>query len=163
MGHGIDYSQLADARGLRIAIVAARWNDFVVEPMLAQAQLALTQMGAEFLVVRVPGAFELPVAAARVAPTVDAVICLGAVIRGDTPHFDYVAGQAAHGIQQVAVQSGVPVLFGVLTTDNRAQAVERADPSQGNKGREFAQSAVETALALRPFARTHPVTRSAHV
>jgi 6,7-dimethyl-8-ribityllumazine synthase len=149
MGQGIDYAQVPTAASVSIAVVAARWNAAVVEPMLAECQAALRQAGVQDLqVVRVPGAFELPVAAARLVPHCDAVICIGAVIRGDTPHFDYVAGEAARGIQQVAVTTGVPVLFGVLTTDTAAQAEERADPRRGNKGREFALSALETVLAL---------------
>lgn len=152
MGFGIAYQGLPDGRGLRIGLVAARWNALLVEPMLAEARKALAEVGvAEVALLQVPGAFELPVAALRLirARQVDAVVCLGAVIRGDTPHFDYVAGEAARGIQQVAIDTGVPVLFGVLTTDNLAQAEERADPARGNKGREFALGAVETALALR--------------
>lgn len=155
MGQDISYTALPDGRGLRIGVVAARWNGALVEPMLVEAQKALAECGvAQSVVLRVPGAFELPVAARRLiaAQSFDAVVCLGAVIRGDTPHFDYVAGEAARGIQQVAIDTQVPVLFGVLTTNNLAQAEERADPARANKGREFALGAVETALALQPFA-----------
>ncbi len=153
MGHGIDYATLPKGAGMRIGVVAARWNDFVVEPMFEQAVLALRQCGAEPVIVRVPGAFELPVAAARMARSLDAVIAIGAVIRGDTPHFDFVAGEAARGLQTVAVRTGVPVILGVLTTNNREQAEERADPLRGNKGREFALSAIETVLALQDHPR----------
>lgn len=152
MGHGIAYDGLPDGRGLCIGLVAARWNGFLVEPMLAEAQKALAQAGvSQVELLHVPGAFELPVAARRLisARPVDAVVCLGAVIRGDTPHFDYVAGEAARGIQQVSIDTQVPVLFGVLTTNTLDQALERADPARANKGREFALGAVETALALR--------------
>ena len=152
MGHGIAYSALPEGSLVRVAVVAARWNGFLVEPMLDQALQALAEVGAAPTeVIRVPGAFELPVAAKRAVTSgrFDAVLCLGAVIRGDTPHFDFVAGEAARGIQDVAVQTGIPVLFGVLTTNTLAQAEERADPARANKGREFALGAVETVLALR--------------
>lgn len=152
MGHGIAYAGLPDGSRVRLAVVAARWNGFLVEPMLTEALKALAEVGAPAAeVIRVPGAFELPVAAKRAVASgrFDAVLCLGAVIRGDTPHFDFVAGEAARGIQEVAIQSGVPVLFGVLTTNTLDQAEERADPARANKGREFALGAVETALALQ--------------
>jgi 6,7-dimethyl-8-ribityllumazine synthase len=154
MGHGIDYATLPKGQGLRIGVVAARWNGFVVEPMFEQALVTLQQCGATPVVVRVPGAFELPVAAKRLAHAVDAVIAMGAVIRGDTPHFDFVAGEAARGLQEVAVATGLPVIFGVLTTNTQEQAEERADPLRANKGREFALSAIETVLALQDHPRT---------
>lgn len=149
MGQGITYETFQCAAAQAVAVVAARWNAAVVEPMLAACVAALREAGvATIEVVRVPGAFELPLAAARLAPHHDAVICIGAVIRGDTPHFDFVAGEAARGIQQVALQTQVPVVFGVLTTLTQAQADERADPARGNKGREFALSALEMVQAL---------------
>lgn len=158
MGHGIAYNGLPDGSHVRIAVVAARWNGFLVEPMLAEVIKALAEVGAPAAeIVRVPGAFELPVAAKRAVASrrFDAVLCLGAVIRGDTPHFDFVAGEAARGIQAVAVQTGIPVLFGVLTTNTLAQAEERADPLRANKGREFALGAVETVVALRSLGPAH--------
>lgn len=146
-----------DGRGLRIAIACARFNESVCERLLEGALVELTRLGVrteDTIVVRVPGAFELPVAALHLARTgADAVVCLGAVIRGETPHFDFVAGAAAGGAARVAEQTGVPVLFGVLTTDTQEQALERAGGRYGNKGAECASGAVAMAnlvKALRP-------------
>lgn len=132
----------------RFAIVAGRFNTFVVEPLVAGAVDALKRHGVDedaIDLVRVPGAWEIPQAAQRVAASgkYAAVIALGAVIRGATPHFDYVAGEAAKGLAQVAGQSGVPVAFGVLTTDTIEQAIERAGTKAGNKGADAAVSALE--------------------
>ena len=142
------------AKGLRIAIVAARFNHFVVDKLLAGAVDALTQAGIsaqELDVVRVPGAFEIPLAARRLAAShnYDAIITLGAVIRGGTPHFDYVAGECARGVSEAARDSGVPVIFGVLTCDTLEQATERAGGAHGNKGADSALAAIEMAGLLR--------------
>ena len=139
-----------DVAGAQISIVAARFNDAVVSRLLEGALDTLARHGLgrdETLVVRVPGAFELPLAArwiARGAGTgADAVIALGAVIRGDTPHFDYVCAEAARGIQAASLDTGVPVIFGVLTCDDRRQADARAGGECGNKGGEAALAALE--------------------
>lgn len=137
-----------DVDGARVSIVAARFNDAVVSRLLEGALDTLAHHGLgrdDTLLVRVPGAFELPLAArwiARNART-DAVIALGAVIRGDTPHFDYVCAEAARGIQAASAETGIPVIFGVLTCDDRAQADARAGGEHGNKGSEAALAALE--------------------
>ena len=136
-----------DGRGLRVAIVCGRFNDFITERLLDGAVTALEKYGAaEPVVAWVPGAFEIPFAAQRFAASgeVDAVIALGAVIRGDTPHFDFVAGECASGLMRVQLDTGVPCVFGVLTTDTEAQAEERID-----KGVESAEVAIEMATLLR--------------
>lgn len=142
-----------DAAGLSFAIVVARFNSAVTEKLLAGAQAALSEAGASKVqVFSVPGAFELPFAAKKLAlrGECNAVIALGAVIRGDTPHFDYVAGEAARGLQQVGLDTGIPVIFGVLTTDTWEQAVARAGGASGsatedNKGFDAAMTAIEMA------------------
>lgn len=138
------------ATGLRFGVVVARFNHLVTDRLLEGALDALSRHGGDLgavTVLKVPGCFELPVAARRLATggDVDAVICLGAVIRGATPHFDLVAGACARGAEQVAQQTGVPVAFGVLTTDTLEQAFERAGTKAGNKGFEAAASAIEMA------------------
>jgi len=154
-----------DGRGLRVAVVAASWHERVMGGLLAGAERALAAAGAEAVVIRVPGTFELPVVAANVAPTVDAVVALGVVIRGGTPHFDYVCQAATVGLTEVAVRTGVPVGFGVLTCDDEAQALDRAGlpGSSEDKGAEAAQAAVATALVLRGLAgeRTSPAPGAA--
>jgi 6,7-dimethyl-8-ribityllumazine synthase len=136
----------ADARGLRFAIVVARFNSGITEKLLEGAKEALAQAGAGGVTVfHVPGAFELPLAARTLAKTYDAVVALGAVIRGETPHFEYVAGAAAHGLQQVALETGTPVSFGVLTTNTLAEAEARAGGAHGNKGYDAAMTAIEMA------------------
>ena len=142
-----------DTAGARIAVVAARFNDGVVSRLLEAALDTLAGHGVnrdEVHVVRVPGAFEIPVAARWLAHrgSVDAVLALGAVIRGDTPHFDYVSAEAARGIQTVSIETGVPVLFGILTCDDQDQADARAGGEHGNKGRETALAALEM-ISLR--------------
>ena len=137
-----------DIAGARIAVIAARFNDAVVSLLLEGALDTLARHGLsrdETLVVRVPGAFELPLAARWVARSAeaDAVVALGAVIRGDTPHFDYVCAEAARGVQAASVETGIPVIFGVLTCDDRAQADARAGGAHGNKGVEAALAALE--------------------
>jgi 6,7-dimethyl-8-ribityllumazine synthase len=138
------------AAGFRFAIVVSRFNSFVTDPLLAGALDALGQRGAdleEVDVVRVPGAWELPIAARAMAARKkhDAIICLGAVIKGGTPHFDYVAGEAARGIADASAATGVPMAFGVLTTDTVEQAVDRAGGKNGNKGFDAAMTAIEMA------------------
>ena len=139
---------LLNAQGFRFAIVAARWNDFLTSKLVEGALDGLERLGAAedaVEIFKVPGSFELPLTAHKVAASgrFDAVICIGVVIRGETPHFDYVAGEAAKGVTNASLQSGVPVLFGVVTTDTLEQAINRAGVKAGNKGFEAAMSAVE--------------------
>jgi len=140
---------------MRIAIVVARFNDFITERLLEGATAALADAGVSgdaVELVRVPGAFEIPMAAQRIAETgqVEAVICLGCLIRGATPHFEYIASACAHGITAAAASTGVPMAFGVLTTNSAEEALERVAPGPANKGREAADAAIEMA---RLFAR----------
>ncbi|OFW60587.1 MAG: 6,7-dimethyl-8-ribityllumazine synthase [Actinobacteria bacterium RBG_16_64_13] len=140
--------------GLRFAIVVSRFNEFIGSKLLAGARDCLTRHGVsetDVDVAWVPGALEIPLIAQRMAGSkrYDAVICLGAVIRGGTPHFDYVAGQVAKGIAQVQLDAGVPVVFGVLTTETIEQAVERAGTKAGNRGWDAAMSAIEMATLIR--------------
>jgi 6,7-dimethyl-8-ribityllumazine synthase len=140
--------------GARFAVVASRFNHFVVDRLVEGAVDALVRHGAKaeaITVVRVPGAWELPAAVRRVAASkkVDAIVALGAVIRGSTPHFDYVAGEAAGGLAAAAIGSPVPVAFGVLTTETIEQAVERAGTKAGNKGWDAAMSAIEMMTLFR--------------
>jgi 6,7-dimethyl-8-ribityllumazine synthase len=141
-------------RDLRFGVVITRFNDFVVEPLLRGALDALKRHGAadkQIEIVRVPGAFDLPVAARKLALSrrYEALIALGAVIRGQTPHFEYVAGECASGLARIALESGVPIAFGVLTTDTMEQAVDRAGGKAGNKGADAALAALEMANLLR--------------
>lgn len=140
--------------GMRVAIVASRFNQFIVDQLVAGARDALTRHQADekgCTLVWVPGAFELPVVAAQLASSgaYDAVVALGAVIRGGTPHFDYVAGECAAGITRVALDSGLPVTFGVLTTDTIEQALERAGTGAGNKGFDVTVTALEMIQTMR--------------
>jgi 6,7-dimethyl-8-ribityllumazine synthase len=142
------------SRDLRFVVVAARFNEFVVEPLLRGALDALKRHGVlekQIEIVKVPGAFEMPVVVKKLAQSqrYDAIITLGAVIRGQTPHFDYVAGECAGGIGRIALETGVPVAFGVLTTDTVEQAVDRAGGKAGNKGADCALVAIEMANLLR--------------
>jgi 6,7-dimethyl-8-ribityllumazine synthase len=142
------------ARGLRFAIVASRFNGLIVEPLIAGALDAIVRSGGDadaVTIVRCPGAWELPQVVRKVIARgdIDAVIALGAVIRGATPHFDYVAGHAAHGIAGVASSAEVAVSFGVLTTDTIEQALERAGTKAGNKGFDAALAAIELATLFR--------------
>ncbi len=139
---------LLTAAGFRFAIVVARWNDFLTSKLTEGALDALERLGADENLVeifKVPGSLELPLTALKVAQSgkFDAVICIGTVIRGETPHFDYVAGEAAKGVSNAAIRTGVPVLFGVVTADTLEQAINRAGVKAGNKGFEAAISAVE--------------------
>jgi 6,7-dimethyl-8-ribityllumazine synthase len=143
-----------DGRGLRFAIVVARFNDFVTSRLLAGAHEALVAAGVgadDVDVVWVPGAFEIAAAAKHVATTrrPAAVVCLGCVIRGGTPHFEYICEAAAHGITAASLDTGVPMAFGVLTTDSVEQAVERAGPGPSNKGHEAAEAALQMATLVR--------------
>jgi 6,7-dimethyl-8-ribityllumazine synthase len=151
------YEGVFDGQGLRVAIVAARFNEAVTQRLLDGAVDCLRRQGVadeDISIARVPGAFEIPLAAQRLAHSgeVDAVVCVGAVIRGATPHFEHVAAQAASGVTAAALATGVPITFGVLTTDDRDQADERAGGKLGNKGFEAAQAALEMAnlLAILP-------------
>ena len=138
----------------RFAIVSARFNDFIVESLIKGAVHCLRQHGADdgnIEIIRVPGAFEMPIAVAKVAATrrFDGIVALGAVIRGGTPHFDYVAGECVKGISSVAQSSGVPIGFGILTVDTIEQAIERAGTKAGNKGEEAALAMIEMVNLLR--------------
>ena len=135
---------------MRVAIVVSRFNDFVTERLLDGARAALSDAGvaaSDIQVLHVPGAFEIPMAAQRVAESgkVNAVVCLGCLIRGSTPHFEYIASACAQGITAAAASTGVPMSFGVLTTNSAEEALERAAPGPSNKGREAADAAVEMA------------------
>ena len=143
-----------DGSGLKIGVACARWNGEVTDLLLEGALGRLAALGVEPADVRtmvVPGSFELPLAAQVLATTggVDAVVCLGAVIRGETSHYDLVAGECAAGLQRVQLDTGVPVVFGVLTTENLEQALERSGGRHGHKGEEAAETAVEMARLLK--------------
>ncbi len=147
-----------DARGLRLAIVASRFNDFIVERLLIGATDTLVKHGADpgdIEIVRVPGAFETPLALTKLAAgrRHDALIALGCVIRGATPHFDYVAGQVSRGVGEVSTTHEIPIGFGVLTVDTIEQAIERAGTKAGNRGADAALSAIEMATLLRQMER----------
>jgi 6,7-dimethyl-8-ribityllumazine synthase len=142
------------AEGLRFAVIVSRFNDFISARLVEGAVDALVRHGAdkeEINLFRVPGAFEIPQTAKKLAQSgrYDAVICLGAVIRGATPHFDYVAAEVSKGVAAVALESEIPVTFGVLTTDNIEQAIERAGSKTGNKGWDAAMAAIEMANLLK--------------
>jgi 6,7-dimethyl-8-ribityllumazine synthase len=142
------------AAGLRFVIIVSRFNSFITDRLLAGAMDALTRTGAAadlIEIIKVPGSWEIPLVAGEVARThrYDAVICLSALIRGDTPHFDYIAAEAAKGIAHASLETGVPVSFGVLTTNTLEQAIDRAGAKGGNKGFDAAMSAIEMANLLR--------------
>lgn len=137
-----------DASGLKFGLVVSRFNSFICDRLVEGAIDALLRHGAsreDLQIVRVPGAFEIPMTAKKMAATgrYDALICLGAVIRGATPHFDYVSAEVSKGVASVSLEAGIPVAFGVLTTDNIEQAIERAGSKAGNKGSEAAVTAIE--------------------
>ncbi len=141
-----------DGRGLRVAVVVSRFNEAITRLLLDGALDTLRRHGVEDVdVAWVPGAFEVPLAALRLAQSgrYHAVVCLGAVIRGATPHFDYVASQSASGVAQVSLRTGVPVIYGILTTDTVEQALERAGTKAGNRGRDAALAALEMANLLK--------------
>ena len=142
------YEGRLNAEGFRFAIIASRWNDFISARLVEGALDALGRLGATEQTVeiyKVPGAFEIPLLAKRLANSgkFDAVICLGTIIRGQTPHFDYIASEVARGIASAGIESGVPVIFGIVTADNLDQAIDRAGVKLGNKGFEAATAAVE--------------------
>lgn len=142
------------AEGLRVGIVAARFNEFITNKLVSGAIDALTRHGASeenLTMAWVPGAFEIPLVAQKMAGSgkFDAVICLGAVIRGSTPHFDYVSNEVTKGVAHVGLQTGVPTVFGVLTTDTIEQAIERAGTKAGNKGFDAAMTAIEMSNLLK--------------
>ena len=150
-----------NAEGFRFAIVASRWNDQIVSKLIEGAQDALMLSGADEGAVklfRVPGSFELPLCALKAAESkeFDAVICLGVIIRGETPHFDYIAAATARGIGEVSLKTGVPLLFGVITADNIEQAIDRAGEKLNNKGYEAARAAVELANLYQEVFGTEP-------
>jgi 6,7-dimethyl-8-ribityllumazine synthase len=139
-----------NAQGKKFSIIASRFNDFITDRLVAGAMDALKRSGAaedDIQIVKVPGAFEIPLVAKKIADKGQhhAVICLGAVIRGATPHFDYVSAEVSKGIAQVSLESGIPVIFGILTTDSIEQAIERAGTKAGNKGWSAAIAAIEMA------------------
>jgi 6,7-dimethyl-8-ribityllumazine synthase len=141
------------ARGRKVAIAAARFNDFIVSSLLKGATAAWQERGGapgDLLIARVPGAFELPVVARKLALSrqYDAIIALGCVIRGDTPHFEYVAGECARGLQLASLETGLPIVFGVLTVETVEQALERAATTAGNKGGESMDTALEMAALM---------------
>lgn len=151
-GHVIEGALRAE--GLRFAIVASRWNDLIVSRLIDGAQDALLRLGTrenDLTLVRVPGSFEIPLAAKKLAASgrYDAVICVGAVIRGETPHFDYIAAEVTKGITAAALATDVPVAYGIITADTVEQAINRAGVKAGNKGFEAAMSAVEMANLLK--------------
>ncbi len=142
------------AKGFSFGIVASRFNDFITARLLEGALDALRRHGAEeerIVIAKVPGSYEIPLVAKRMAASqqYDAVICLGAVIRGATPHFDYIASEVAKGVAMAGLETGVPIAFGVLTTDSIEQAIERAGSKAGNKGFDAACSAIEMANLMR--------------
>jgi 6,7-dimethyl-8-ribityllumazine synthase len=154
MGTAATGGEALSADGLNVVIVAARYNESIVDGLLTGAQAAWSQLGGAkeaLRIERVPGAFELPLAARALALSgrTDAIVALGCVIRGDTAHFDFVAGECARGLQRVMLDTGVPVSFGVLTTDTQAQALQRSTPGAGNKGAEAVETAVAMALLLQ--------------
>jgi 6,7-dimethyl-8-ribityllumazine synthase len=141
-----------DATGLRIGLVASRFNEFITEQLVKGALTMLEKHGCKpenIRLVKVPGAWDLPIAAKALAAHCDAIVALGAVVRGDTPHFEYVAGGAADGLSRVSLETGVPVAFGVLTTNDMQQAMDRAGGKSGNKGAEAAEVAIELANLLK--------------
>jgi 6,7-dimethyl-8-ribityllumazine synthase len=151
-GHIIEGALKAD--GLRFAIVASRWNDLIVSRLIGGAQDALIRLGAlrdHLTLVRVPGSFEIPLVARRLAANgrYDAIICVGAVIRGETPHFEYIAAEVTKGMASASLETGVPIAYGIITADTVEQAINRAGVKSGNKGFEAAMAAVEMANLLK--------------
>lgn len=142
------------AGGLRFGIVASRWNDMIVSRLVGGAQDALVRLGADasaITLVRVPGSFEIPLVAKKMAASgrYDAIICVGAVIRGETPHFDYIAAEVTKGMAVAGFETGIPVTYGIITADTVEQAINRAGVKAGNKGFEAAMSAVEMANLMK--------------
>ncbi len=157
----MDLTGRTDARGLRFALVVSRFNDFVTDRLRAGAVEALAASGAspdDIDILQVPGAYEIPQAARAAARTgrYAAIVCLGCLIRGETPHFDYISSAVSHGIMQAAGETGVPMSFGVLTSNSAEQALERAVPGPANKGWEAASAAVEMATLVRAVSSLTP-------
>jgi 6,7-dimethyl-8-ribityllumazine synthase len=153
MSHKVFEGNL-DGKGLKFALIVSRFNSFITERLLNGALDALSRAGVaqgDIEIAKVPGSWEMPVVAAQIARQKrhDGVICLGAVIRGETPHFDYVAGEAAKGLSHVSLETGIPIAFGVLTTNTLEQAIDRAGAKGGNKGFESAMTAIEMANLLK--------------
>lgn len=151
-GHGAPASTRIDAHGLRVVIVAGRWHDVITDGLIAGAERTLAASGAQWSLVRVAGSFELPVTAkVALEAGADAVVALGVIIRGGTPHFEYVSAAATDGLTRVALDTGKPVGFGVLTLDDEQQGLDRAglEGSHEDKGAEAADAALRTALVLR--------------
>lgn len=151
------------ASGVRVALVVSRYNDFVTDRLLDGALAALTAAGADpdrIAVVRVPGAFEIPIAARRAAETgeYDTIVCLGCIVRGETPHFEYLASAVSHGLTAASGETGIPITFGVLTTNSIEEAIERAGQGPSNKGWEAAAAAVEMAAVVAQLARKNAGT-----
>jgi 6,7-dimethyl-8-ribityllumazine synthase len=147
-----------DARGMKIGVIVSRFNNFITVKLLEGAMEGLKSHGGaddDLTVVHVPGAFEIPIVAARMAASgkFDALVCLGAVIRGDTPHFEYVCDAVTHGISKAVWEYRIPITFGILTTDNVQQAMERSGVKDANKGYEAALTAIEMVSVLRQLAR----------
>jgi 6,7-dimethyl-8-ribityllumazine synthase len=152
------------AGGFRFALVVSRYNDFVTDRLQAGALAALTAAGAramDITVIRVPGAFEIPIAAQHAAQSraYDAVVCLGCVVRGDTPHFEYIASAVSHGLTTAAATTGIPMTFGVLTTNSIEEAIERAGEGASNKGWEAATAAIEMVAVVAQL-KNPPATES---
>ncbi len=148
------YEGTIEAKGLKVGIVASRFNSMITERLLNGAKDAFTRSGGDennLTVLKVPGSFEIPLAAMKLAGSkrFDGILCLGAVIRGGTPHFEYIASEVAKGVAQVNLETGIPTSFGVVTADNLEQAIERAGTKQGNKGEEALLSLIETINVLK--------------
>lgn len=161
-GAGAPEDETLDASGLRVVVVAGRWHDVIAEGLVAGARQVLDACGADFTVVRVPGSFELPVVCrAALDAGADAVVALGVIIRGGTPHFDFVSAAATDGLTRVALDTGKPVGFGVLTLDDEQQGLDRAGlpGSKEDKGAEAAHAALATALLLRELRAAAPPAR----
>lgn len=149
-----------DGTDCHIAIVVSTFNEMVTGRLLAAAESTLTQLGTSdrhIHVIRVPGAFEIPLTAKTLAQSrrFDAIICLGAVIRGETPHFEYICAETSRGIGQASLETGIPVIFGVLTTDTVEQALERSGPPERNKGADAARTAIEMASVMKRLSKLH--------
>ncbi len=147
-----------DAKGLKVAVVVSRFNSLITERLLKGAMEAFSRGGGnenDITLVKVPGSFEIPLAAKKLATSkrYDGILCLGAVIKGSTPHFDYIANEVAKGIAQVNLETGVPTAFGIITADNLEQAIERAGTKQGNQGEEATLSLIETINVLKQVQR----------
>ncbi len=151
---GVTYEGRLLAEGLRFGLIVSRWNSFITERMLSGGLDALSRHGArdeDIDIVRVPGTWEIPVIAQKLARSnrYDAVVCIGCLIRGATPHFEYLAAEVTKGLAQVSLDSGLPVTYGIITVENLEQAIERAGSKAGNKGAEAATAAIEMASLLR--------------